>query len=72
MWGNPEAIRLGGDAGNLDRKLSQKVTAKSVQDPYKKIQDAFERRDAAADRRLSGVRGEMGELDKLLGMIGEA
>ena len=35
------------------------------------MQDAFERRDAA-DRRLSGVGGEIGELDELLGMMGEA
>ena len=36
---------------NLNRKLSKKVTAKSVQDRYKKIQDPIERRHAA-DRRL--------------------
>ena len=42
---------------NLNRKLSQKVAAKSIHDRYKKIQDAFERRNAA-DRRLSGLEGK--------------
>ena len=49
-----------GDAAtraNLNRKLSQKVTAQKIQDRYKKIQDAFERRDAA-DRRLSRLEGK--------------
>ena len=55
---------------NLNKKLSQKVTAKSIQDRYKKIQHGFDRRDAA-DRKLSGVGGEIGELDELLGMMAE-
>ena len=56
---------------NLNKNLSVRVTAKSIQDRYKKIQDAFDRRDAK-DRRLSGVGGEIGELGGLLSMMAEA
>ena len=37
----------------MNKDVSVRVTAKSIQDGYKKIQDAFDRR-YAKDSRLSG------------------
>ena len=56
---------------NCNPSLSAKVTAKSLQDRYKKLLENFRRADAA-DRRMSGVGGEMCEMDELLGMMEEA
>ncbi|CAN8073476.1 unnamed protein product [Agarophyton chilense] len=43
---------------NVNTQLSQNVSAKSIPDRYKKIQDTFKQRDAA-NRRLSGVCGKI-------------
>lgn len=49
----------------------RKVGWKRIEDRYKKLQDSFDRHDAC-DRVLSGVRGQIRELDDLLVPIGEA
>jgi len=41
---------------------------KSVLDRFKKIQDAFDKKDAA-ERRMSGVGGEVTEMEEILGMM---
>jgi hypothetical protein len=51
--------------------MRTKVTSKSIQDRYVKIQAIYER-DDAAQQNMSGVDGEVGELEELLGTMQEA
>jgi hypothetical protein len=47
------------------------VTSKSIQDRYVKLQTLYDRGDAAQQKML-GVCGEVGELEELLGEMQEA
>jgi hypothetical protein len=47
------------------------VTSKSIQDRYVKLQKIYDRGDAA-QRKMSGVGGDVGELDELLAGVQEA
>ena len=53
------------EAAKANPNFTPQVTGKSVQDRFKKLLDDFASRDAK-DSNLSGVGGEIGELDDLL------
>lgn len=65
-----ERFQCAADTANMSPCLSVKVNAKSIQDRYKKLQDAFDRGDSK-NRNLSGVGGEMGEAEELLSHMKE-
>ena len=49
---------------NANATMHEKVSWKSVCDRYKRIQDQFDRR-GSCERRMSGMRGAVGELNEL-------
>lgn len=59
------------DNANRNAALSTPVTAKSIQNRYMKIQDLFDRKDNK-NRMMSGVGGEVTELEQLLGEMRES
>lgn len=59
------------DKSNDNPQMSKKLTAKSLQDRYKKLQDQFHVYDTK-HRVIGGVGGDIDELDELLGGIAEA
>ena len=65
--------RYGEAAGNFNANISvvQTVTWKSVRDCYKRLQEHFDKSDNA-NQRLSGVGGEIGEMEELLMSMREA
>ena len=54
VWGNLETFQRGGHAGKPEQEMSQKFNSKSFRARHEKIQDAFERDDAAVRRRSGG------------------
>ena len=65
--------RYGDAASNFNANLTvvQTVTWKSVRDRYKRVQEQFDKSDNA-NQRLSGVGGEIGEMEELLMGMREA
>ena len=65
--------RYGDAASNFNANPSvfQTVTWKSVRDRYKRLQEQFHKSDNA-NQRLSGVGGEVGEIEELLMEMREA
>eukprot|EP00171_Calliarthron_tuberculosum_P002886 IDg2886t1 len=59
------------DLANRNPQLSAKATAKRLQDRYKKLMYAFARTDRK-EQQMSGIGGEVRELDELLGRMMEA
>lgn len=56
---------------NANPNLSAPVSSKRLQDRYKKLMDAFAKKDRQ-ERMMSGIGGEVGELNELLGELLEA
>ena len=56
---------------NGNTALLSKVTGKSIQDRYIKLQAAFDKGDAK-EFKMSGMGGEVGEIEELLAMMKEA
>lgn len=60
-----ERFDIAAKRSNATTKLSCTVTWKAVQDKYKRVQQGFDERDAV-DQRMSGIGGEVDEMDELL------
>lgn len=56
---------------NPTKRMSSPVTRKSIQDRYKRIQGRFDEQEKV-DRPMSGVGGELGEIEDLFGSMKEA
>lgn len=56
---------------NANTALMSKVTSKSMQDRYKKLQDRFEKIDII-ERRTSSIGGEVRELENLIIIMSKA
>jgi hypothetical protein len=56
---------------NANPAMNTTVTSKSIQDRYLKLQTFYDRGETA-QRKMSGVGGEVGELEELLGAMQEA
>eukprot|EP00171_Calliarthron_tuberculosum_P017460 IDg17460t1 len=59
------------ERANKNQNLKNKVTTKRLQDRFKKLMDVFEKKDAS-ERMMSGISGQIGEVEDLLGSILEA
>ena len=66
-----ERFETAAKKSNATKRLSCAVTWKSVQDRYKRIQSRFDERDKI-DGLMSGVGGEVGEMEELLSAMREA
>ena len=66
-----ERFAVAAERANANPAMKTSVSSKSIQDRYVKLQTLFDRGDAA-QRKMSGVGGEVGELEELLGEMQEA
>jgi hypothetical protein len=66
-----ELFAVAAERANANPAMKTSVSSKSIQDRYVKLQTLFDRGDAA-QRKMSGVGGEVGELEELLGEMQEA
>jgi hypothetical protein len=66
-----ERFAAAADRANSNPDMRTNVTSKSIQDRHVKLQALYER-DDAAQRKMSGVGDEVGELEELLGSMQEA
>jgi hypothetical protein len=66
-----ERFAAAAERANANPEMRTNVTSKSIQYKYVKLQ-ALYKRDDAAQRKMSGVGGEVGELEELLGTMQEA
>lgn len=55
---------------NANLNLSTNVSPKRPQDRFKRVIESFERKDVG-ERRMSGIGGEFGEIEELLGRVAE-
>jgi hypothetical protein len=60
-----ERLAAAAERANANPTMKTAVTSKSIQDRYVKLQKIYDRGDAA-QRKMSGVGGDVGELDELL------
>ena len=66
-----ERFAVAAERANANPAMHINVTSMSIQDRYVKLQTLHDRGDAA-QRKMSGVGGEVGELEELLGEMQEA
>jgi hypothetical protein len=66
-----ELFAVAAERANANPAMKTSVSSKSIQDRYVKLQTLFDRGDAA-QRKMSGVGGEVGELEELLCEMQEA
>jgi hypothetical protein len=66
-----ERFSAAAERANSNPEMRTNVTSKSIQDRYVKLHALYER-DDAAQRKMLGVGGEVGELEELLGTMQEA
>lgn len=66
-----ERYETAANKANATRRLTCPVTWKSVQDRYKRIQARFDERERV-ESLMSGVGGELGEIEELLSSMKEA
>jgi len=65
-----ERFDIAARRSNATKKLSCTVTWKAVQDRYKRLQQRYNTRDAI-DQQMSGIGGEVGEMEELLSTMKE-
>jgi hypothetical protein len=66
-----ERFAAAAERAHENPEMRTNVTSKSIQDRYVKLQALYERGDAA-QRKMSGVGGGVGELEEILGSMQEA